>query len=129
MILSFPRCWVPGLSTLPRVRHSILWESNKPNLPILGEFHLEDTARPGEPTIATSGDVVLLETGTVLKTSTPSVAKGKPEVGQVYDGSLLFTQVLLLLMPQRLPLYWTTFNVEMQQVEYHYYDEYAVAFV
>jgi len=63
--------------------------------PFLGEFHLEDTARPGEPTVASSGDVVLLETGTVLKTSTPSVAKGKPDIGRVYGDSLLFKQVLL----------------------------------
>jgi len=52
-------------------------------------------ARPGEPIIAITGDVVLLETGTVVKTSTPSVAKGKPDVGRVYDGSLLFKQVLV----------------------------------
>jgi hypothetical protein len=43
---------------------------------MLGEYQLEDQSTPGEPILLTKGDVVISEGGTVMKVSTPSMARG-----------------------------------------------------
>jgi len=43
----------------------------------IGEFVVEDTADPEKPVYLTAGDVILIDEGTVNKTSTPSKGRGK----------------------------------------------------
>lgn len=57
-----------------------------------GELHFEDNENPEKPTILTPGDVLLVEAGTIVRVTSPSVAKGMSEIG------ICFSLVTYLIM-------------------------------
>jgi len=60
----------------------------------IGEFVVEDTADPEKPVYLTAGDVILIDEGTVNKTSTPSKGRGKLSRNSSFSDSNLFANPL-----------------------------------